>query len=164
MARPRRDGRGPAAGELQPELECGRRAGVSLIRYTLQRPLEPGSSVIAMSSGASVNESPLSGGYAGAKAAVRFIASYAAIESDRAGPGISFVSVLPRLTAATDLGVKAAAAYAERQGVDFDTFAQSSGPVLSAEQVGRSVLEIAIGDPRNHGAYLLASAGLSSLA
>ncbi|HYB80171.1 MAG TPA: hypothetical protein VED43_00685, partial [Mycobacterium sp.] len=108
-----------------------------------------------MSSGAAVNESPLSGGYAGAKAAVRFIASYAAIESDRAGPGISFVSVLPRLTPATDLGAKAAAAYAERQGVDFDTFAQSSGPVLSAEQVGRSVLEVAIGDPRNHGAYLL---------
>jgi len=134
------------------------------IRYTLQRPLEPGSSVIAMSSGAAVNGSPLSGGYAGAKAAVRFIASYAAIESDRAGLGISFVSVLPRLTPATDLGAEAATAYAKRQGVDVDTFVQSSGPALSAEQVGRSVLEIASGDPRNHGAYLLTSAGLSSLA
>jgi NAD(P)-dependent dehydrogenase (short-subunit alcohol dehydrogenase family) len=66
------------------------------IRCVLQRPLEPGSSVIAMSSGAAVNGSPLSGGYAGAKAAVRFIASYAAIESDRAGLGISFVSILRR--------------------------------------------------------------------
>src|SRR5262249_51181019 len=47
-------------------------------RHALQRPLAPGSSVILMSSGAAVNGSPLSGGYAGAKATVRFIASYAA--------------------------------------------------------------------------------------
>jgi NAD(P)-dependent dehydrogenase (short-subunit alcohol dehydrogenase family) len=133
-------------------------------RHALRHPLAPGSSVIVMSSGAAVNGSPLSGGYAGAKAAVRFIASYAAIESDRAGLGITFVSVLPRLTPATDLGAKAAAAYAERQGVDVDTFVRSSGPALKAEQVGRSIVEIAGSDSRNHGAYLLASSGLSALA
>ena len=82
-------------------------------RHALRRPLAPGSSVIAMSSGAAVNGSPLSGGYAGAKAAVKFIANYAAIESQRAGLGITFVSVLPRLTPATELGAKAVAAYAE---------------------------------------------------
>ena len=131
------------------------------IRHALRRPLAPGSSVIAMSSGAAVNGSPLSGGYAGAKATVRFIASYAAIESDRAGLGINFVSVLPRLTPATELGAAAVAAYAERQGVDVDTFVQSSGPALTAEQVGQSILEIACGGRR--GAYLLASAGLSPL-
>ena len=97
------------------------------IRHALRRPLAPGSSVIAMSSGAAVNGSPLSGGYAGAKAAVRFIADYAAIESQRAGLGIDFVSVLPRLTPATELGAKAVAAYAERQGVDVDTFVQAGG-------------------------------------
>jgi NAD(P)-dependent dehydrogenase (short-subunit alcohol dehydrogenase family) len=133
-------------------------------RYALQRPLPPGSSVIVMSSGAAVNGSPLSGGYAGAKATVRFIAGYAAGESDRAGLGISFVSVLPRLTPVTDLGAKAVAAYAERQGVDVETFVQSSGPVLTAGQVGKSILEIAGGDTRDHGAYLLTSAGLSPLA
>jgi NAD(P)-dependent dehydrogenase (short-subunit alcohol dehydrogenase family) len=131
------------------------------IRHALRRPLAPASSVIAMSSGAAVNGSPLSGGYAGAKATVRFIASYAAIESDRAGLGITFASVLPRLTPATDLGAAAVAAYAQRQGVDVDTFMQSSGPALTAEQVGRSVLEIAGG--RHRGAYLLTSAGLSPL-
>jgi NAD(P)-dependent dehydrogenase (short-subunit alcohol dehydrogenase family) len=134
------------------------------MRHVLQRPLAPGSSVIAMSSGAAVNGSPLSGGYAGAKAAVKFIADYAAVESERAGLGISFVSVLPRLTPATDLGAKAVAAYAGRQGVDVDTFVRSSGPPLTAEQVGRSVLEIASGQHRDHGAYLLTSAGLSPLA
>jgi NAD(P)-dependent dehydrogenase (short-subunit alcohol dehydrogenase family) len=134
------------------------------IRHALRRPLAPGSSVIAMSSGAAVNGSPLSGGYAGAKAAVKFIANYAAVESERAGLGVSFVSVLPRLTPATDLGAKAVAAYAGRQGVDVDTFVQSSGPPLTPEQVGRSVLQIADGNNPDHHAYLLTSAGLSPLA
>jgi NAD(P)-dependent dehydrogenase (short-subunit alcohol dehydrogenase family) len=133
------------------------------MREALQRPLAPGSSVIAMSSGAAINGSPLSGGYAGAKATVKIIADYAAIESEREGLGISFVSVLPRLTALTDLGAKAVAAYAKRQGVDVDTFVQSSGPALTAEQVGKSVLEIASGEWRDHGAFVLTSAGLSPL-
>jgi NAD(P)-dependent dehydrogenase (short-subunit alcohol dehydrogenase family) len=133
-------------------------------RYALRRPLAPGSSVIALSSGAALNGSPLSGGYAGAKATVRFISGYAAIESEREGLKIRFVSVLPRLTPVTDLGAKAVAAYAERQGVDVDTFMQASGPALGAEQVGRAVLEIAGGDAGDHGAYLLTSSGLSPLA
>lgn len=132
------------------------------IRYALRRPLAPGSSVIAISSGAALNGSPLSGGYAGAKATVRFLAGYAAEESKRAGLGIRFVSVLPRLTPATDLGAKAVAAYAERQGVDVDAFVESTGPVLTPEQVGRSVLAIASGSG-DHNAYLLAAAGLSPL-
>jgi len=85
------------------------------IRYALQRPLAPGSTVVAVSSGAAINGSPLSGGYAGAKATVRFITGYAALESQRAGLGIEFVSVLPGLTPSTELGAKAVAAYAKRK-------------------------------------------------
>jgi NAD(P)-dependent dehydrogenase (short-subunit alcohol dehydrogenase family) len=133
------------------------------IRHALQRPLAPGSTVIALSSGAAINGSPLSGGYAGAKATVRFIAGYAALESERAGLGIDFVSVLPVLTPATELGAKAVAAYAERQGVDVDAFVQSLRPALTAEQVGKSVLDLATGTGRDHRAYTLSSAGLSPL-
>ncbi len=132
-------------------------------RQALRQPLAPGSTVIAISSGAAVKGSPLSGGYAGAKATVRFITSYAAGESQRSGLGIGFVSVLPQLTPATDLGAKAVAAYAALQGVDVDTFVRSTGPALSAEQVGKSVLEIAGGHSRVPDAYLLTSAGLSPL-
>ncbi|BBY39733.1 short-chain dehydrogenase [Mycobacterium mantenii] len=134
------------------------------IRHALRRPLVPGSSVIAMSSGAALAGSPLSGGYAGAKATVRFITSYAAIESQRAGLGIGFTAVLPRLTPATALGAVAVAAYAERQGVDVESFVQATGPALTAEQVGKSVLEIATGGATEHDAYLLTPAGLSPLA
>ena len=133
-------------------------------RAALRRPLAPGSSVIAISSGAALAGSPLSGGYAGAKATVKFITDYADLESQRAGLGVRFVSILPRLTPATDLGAAAVAAYAERQGVDVDTFIRSSGPALSTEQVGRAVLELAGGHTAPHDAYLLTAAGLSALA
>jgi NAD(P)-dependent dehydrogenase (short-subunit alcohol dehydrogenase family) len=133
------------------------------IRQALQHPLTPGSTVIAISSGAAINGSPLSGGYAGAKATVRLITGYAALESERASLGIDFVSVLPALTPTTDLGAKAVAAYAERQGVDVDSFVQSLRPALTAEQVGKSVLDIAIGQQRGQRAYMLTAAGLSPL-
>jgi NAD(P)-dependent dehydrogenase (short-subunit alcohol dehydrogenase family) len=129
-------------------------------RVALRRPLAPGSSVIAMSSGAAVNGSPLSGGYAGAKAAVKFIADYAALESQRAGLGIRFVSVLPRLTPATDLGAKAVAAYADRQGVDVETFLHAGGPTLTPRHVGRSVLDLAVG--HQDGSFLLTATGLAA--
>jgi NAD(P)-dependent dehydrogenase (short-subunit alcohol dehydrogenase family) len=134
------------------------------IREALRRPLAPGSSVIAISSGAAVNGSPLSGGYAGAKATVRFIAGYAAIESQRAGLGIDFVSVLPQLTPATDLGAPAVAAYAAWEGVDVDTFLKHRGPVLTPEQAGKSVVDLATGGHPDHLAYMLSAAGLSPLA
>src|SRR6185312_4331884 len=54
-------------------------------RAALREPLAPGSVVVAMSSGAVLGGSPLSGGYASAKAAVRYIGGYAADESMRAG-------------------------------------------------------------------------------
>lgn len=133
-------------------------------RRALSKPLMPGSTVIALSSGAAVNGSPLSGGYAGAKATVRFITSYAREESRRAGLGIDFVSVLPRLTPVTDLGAHAVAAYAARQGVEVEEFVRSAGPVLTAAQVGRCVLDIAARAHRDSGAYLLTATGLSPLA
>ncbi len=134
------------------------------IREALQHPLKPGSSVIAISSGAAVNGSPLSGGYAGAKSTVRFITNYAAIESQRAGLGIDFVSVLPQLTPATDLGAPAVAAYAAFEGVDVDTFLTNRGPVLTPDQAGKSVVELASGGHPDHLAYMLSAAGLSPLA
>jgi NADP-dependent 3-hydroxy acid dehydrogenase YdfG len=76
-------------------------------REALLHPLAPGSAVIAFSSGAAVKGSPLSGGYAGAKAAVRFVSSYAAEESERDALGIKFAAVLPQLTPETDLGAVA---------------------------------------------------------
>ncbi|MDH6194922.1 NAD(P)-dependent dehydrogenase (short-subunit alcohol dehydrogenase family) [Mycobacterium frederiksbergense] len=133
------------------------------IRYALQRPLAPGSTVIAISSGAVLYGSPLSGGYAGAKATVRFIADYAAAESQRAGLGVNVVAVLPQLTPATELGAAAVAAYAEAAGVEPDTFVARRGAVLTPEQAGKSILELATNGDPDHRAYLLRADGLTQL-
>jgi NAD(P)-dependent dehydrogenase (short-subunit alcohol dehydrogenase family) len=133
-------------------------------REALLKPLAPGSTVIAFSSGAALFGSPLSGGYAGSKATIRFIASYAADESQRAGLGIRFVSVLPQLTPETELGAAAVAAYAAREGLDVPGFLATRGPSLTPDQAGTAVLDLAVGsDSKSNGAYLLAAAGLKEL-
>jgi NAD(P)-dependent dehydrogenase (short-subunit alcohol dehydrogenase family) len=133
-------------------------------REALRCPLDPGSSVIVFSSGAALNGSPLSGGYAGANAMVKFLAGYAAIESERAGLGIDFTSVLPQLTPATELGARAVSAYAERQGVDVETFVQSMGSILTPNQVGSSVVQFATMRQPAHRSYALTSAGPTAIA
>ena len=130
-------------------------------REALLRPLEEGSMVIAFSSGAALQGSPLSGGYAGAKATIRFLTAYAADESRRAGLGIRFTAVLPQLTPATGLGAVAVAAYAAREDMDVATFLESRGPALTPERVGAEVIALATGDGYDKGAYLLTAAGLS---
>src|SRR5260370_19931229 len=119
-------------------------------REALLRPLEEGSVVIAFSSGAALRGSPLSGGYAGAKAAIRLMAAYAADESERAGLGIRFISVLPQLTPATELGAAAVASYAARQGMDLAAYRETSCPVLTPEQVGQAILCLASHPPGDH--------------
>jgi NADP-dependent 3-hydroxy acid dehydrogenase YdfG len=133
------------------------------LREALLFPLAPQSTVIAMSSGAALQGSPLSGGYAGAKATIRFIAGYAADESLRAGLGIRFISVLPKLTPATDLGAAAAAAYARRDGLDADEYLKQLGPALATEHVGKHIADLASSTDHLPGAYRLTPDGLSSL-
>src|SRR5580692_6740650 len=131
------------------------------MREALLRPLRPGSVVVAMSSGAALFGSPLSGGYAGAKATIRFIASYAAAEAEREKLGIRFVSILPQLTPATGLGAAAVTAYAARQGVDVPTYLEGLGAALTPEQAGEAVAGLAADPGCDQGAYLLTAAGLS---
>ena len=133
-------------------------------REALLAPLDKGSLVVAFSSGAARFGSPLSGGYAGAKATIRFMAAYAAGESERAGLGIRFTAVLPDLTPDTGLGAQAVAAYAARQGVDTATFLAARGPVLQAERVGRAIAELATDPALDGAAYVLNAGGLEPLA
>ena len=133
-------------------------------REVLLAPLAPGSMVVTLSSGAALHGSPLSGGYAGAKAAVRFITSYAAEESTRARLGIRFVSLLPQLTPATALGSVYVAAYTARdsdgvgarQGGD-------QGQALTPEIVGQAITSLVTGPGPDQDAYVLSAAGLRPL-
>jgi NAD(P)-dependent dehydrogenase (short-subunit alcohol dehydrogenase family) len=133
-------------------------------REALLAPLGPGSTVITLSSGAALRGSPLSGGYAGAKAAIRWLTVYAAEESRRAGLGIRFVALLPTLTPATALGAVYTAAYAARQGIDEVAYAGAAGPPLTTEQAGQAITDLVTGDAYDQDAYVLSGAGLRPLA
>jgi NAD(P)-dependent dehydrogenase (short-subunit alcohol dehydrogenase family) len=129
------------------------------VREALRAPLAPGSVVVLMSSGAALGGSPLSGGYAGAKAAIRYLRGYAADESERAGLGIRFVALLPQLTPAGGVGSVGVAGYAARQGVDLDAFVEGMEPVLTAERVAEAVAELAA-DAGSAPEYRVSGAGL----
>jgi len=129
-------------------------------REALLAPLAPGSTVVTLSSGAAVFGSPLTGGYAGAKAAIRWLTAYATDEAQRAGLGIRFVSLLPQLTPATELGAVFAAAYAAREG---DGAAARGGGVLTPAQVGQAVTGLVTGPGPDQDAYLVTAAGLRPL-
>lgn len=130
----------------------------------LRAPLPAGSTLVAVSSMAALRGgSPLSGGYAGAKATVRFIASYAAEESDRAGLGIRFLTLMPMLTPATELGGVGVAGYAERQGVPVAEFLAARGAELQPEQVAEAVLTLHAGAEPNGSAFTLVAQGLELL-
>jgi len=131
-------------------------------RETLLRPLEPGSVVIAMSSGAAIMGSPTSGGYAGANATVRFIAAYAAEESEMAGLGVRYISVLPKLSP-TGVGAGGVVAYAARYAAgDVAAYLQKLGPTLTPEQVGEAITALATDRSLNLPAYMLTPAGLTA--
>ncbi|MFE0462681.1 SDR family oxidoreductase [Kitasatospora sp. NPDC058965] len=129
----------------------------------LRRPLAPGGVVVSFSSGAVLGGSPLSGGYASAKAAVRFLRQYAAEEAQRAGLGLRFVSVLPQMTPGTGIGAVAIEGYAARAGVDETAFVAARQPILTPAQFAKALVE-AVLDPDGAPEYQGTGTGLQPLA
>jgi NADP-dependent 3-hydroxy acid dehydrogenase YdfG len=71
------------------------KAGLYWVQAALNLPLKPGSRVLVGSSGAAQNGSPLSGGYAGAKRMLWFMANYANGVSKQKELGIRFQAIVP---------------------------------------------------------------------
>jgi len=134
------------------------------LREALLQPLPPGSRVVVVSSGAAVAGSPVSGGYAGAKATQRFLAGYAQEESRRAGLDITVTAVLPRMTPHGDVGRAGVRAYAARSGQTEESFLEGMGALLTPETAGTALVDLVLSDPANlPPAYLLTAAGLQDL-
>jgi NAD(P)-dependent dehydrogenase (short-subunit alcohol dehydrogenase family) len=72
------------------------KAAFHLVQAALRLPLRQGSVVVVVSSGAAINGSYLSGGYAGAKRMQWLLAGYAQKIADAKKLGIRFLAVLPK--------------------------------------------------------------------
>ncbi len=117
-----------------------------------------------ISSGAAINGSPESGGYAGSKATQRFIAAYAQDESHRAGLDITVTAVMPKLTPLGDVGRSGARAYAARGGLTEEAYVEQLGELLTPEIAGSALVGLVCADPVTiEPGYLLTASGLHSL-
>lgn len=136
------------------------------LREILLTPMRPGGRVIVVSSGAALNAngSPLSGGYAGAKATQRFITGYAQDEADRAQLDLTFTTVLPRFAPTTGVGESAVRAYAAQAGLSVEEFLRRQGPLLDPDIAGAAVVDL-LGAKATDVAsgYVLSGAGLNQL-
>jgi hypothetical protein len=99
--------------------------------------------VLINSSGAAVGGSPMSGGYAGAKRMLWFMASYANVVSAELDLGIRFQAlVLQQMTAAGGVGRSGSEYYSRRKGVTPEQFLAGFGKALSAHDFGEHVVSI----------------------
>jgi NAD(P)-dependent dehydrogenase (short-subunit alcohol dehydrogenase family) len=134
------------------------------LREALLKPLRPGGRVVVFSSGAALNGSPLSGGYAGAKATQRFITAYGQDEADRAGLEITFTAVLPYFAPETGIGQPAVRAYAARAGKSVEEYLDQQGPPVTPRIAGAAVVELVRADAAGVAtAYRLSGTGLQEL-
>jgi NAD(P)-dependent dehydrogenase (short-subunit alcohol dehydrogenase family) len=119
------------------------KAGFHWVQAALRLPLPRESRVLIGSSGAAVNGSPLSGGYAGAKRMLWLMAQYANTSAKELDLGIHFQAIVPqRMIGETELGRAGAEAYARRKGVSVEAFLSGFGTPMPPEKVGQYVASI----------------------
>ncbi|UGQ46640.1 SDR family NAD(P)-dependent oxidoreductase [Massilia endophytica] len=126
------------------------KAGLYWLQAALKLPLKPGSRVLVGSSGAGHGGSLLSGGYAGAKRMLWFMAKYANSISQQEGLGIRFQAILPmQMVGGTGIGDTAAEAYAVSMSIRREEFL-ARFPVMSPREFGDKVISV-LDDPQYAG-------------
>jgi NAD(P)-dependent dehydrogenase (short-subunit alcohol dehydrogenase family) len=123
-------------------------AGLYWLQAALNLPLKPGSRVLVGSSGAAVNGSPMSGGYAGAKRMLWTMAKYANGVSRQKDLGIRFQAIVPlQIISGTGVGDAGANAYARAAGLNREEFLAGFGAPLPPRQFGEKVV-LLLDDPK----------------
>jgi NAD(P)-dependent dehydrogenase (short-subunit alcohol dehydrogenase family) len=124
------------------------KAGFHWLQAALRLPLKRGSRVLVGSSGAALNGSPLSGGYAGAKRMLWVMAKYANGVSDQADLGIRFQVIVPQqMVGGTGVGDAGANAYAQAMGIDKEQFLARFGACMPPRDFGEKVASV-LSDPQ----------------
>ncbi len=119
------------------------KAGLYWLQAALNLPLKPGSRVLVGSSGAAVNGSPLSGGYAGAKRMLWFMTKYANGVSEQKRLGIRFQAIVPQqIIGDTGVGDAGANAYARALGLKRDEYLARFGAPMPPREFGEKVVSV----------------------
>jgi NAD(P)-dependent dehydrogenase (short-subunit alcohol dehydrogenase family) len=139
------------------------RMSFHFLQAVLKRPLPPGTTVVTITSGAMLQGSPISGGYAGAKKMQAFLTGYAQKEASRAGLDLRFLSLAPaRLMPQTDIGAAGVKGYAAYNGTSEEAFLKAMGPGQTPQQVADALLDL-IGDGKPGGNFVVSADGVAAL-
>jgi NAD(P)-dependent dehydrogenase (short-subunit alcohol dehydrogenase family) len=124
------------------------RGGLYWLQAALTLPLKRGSRVLVVSSGAAQNGSPLSGGYAGAKRTLWFMARYANNVSEQKDLGVRFQTIVPlQMVGDTGVGDEGAHAYARAIGIKRDEFLARFGAPMPPREFGEKIVSV-LDDPK----------------
>jgi len=130
------------------------KAGLYWLQAALLQPLEPGTRVLVSSSGAAIQGSRMSGGYAGAKRTLWIMASYANGISKARNLGIHFQTIVPmQMVLGTGVGQAGAEAYSRGTGMNPEEFiAAHFGALLEPRKFGEYIVSI-LTDPKYGGGF-----------
>jgi NAD(P)-dependent dehydrogenase (short-subunit alcohol dehydrogenase family) len=135
-------------GDFAGPWEHDVKAGFHWLQAALNLPLRPGSRVLIVSSGAAVNGSPMSGGYAGAKRMLWFMAKYAQGVSKQKNLGIRFQAIVPQqMIGGTGVGDAGANAYARASGARPEEILAGFGEPMPPRDFGEKVASV-LDDPK----------------
>jgi NAD(P)-dependent dehydrogenase (short-subunit alcohol dehydrogenase family) len=121
------------------------KAGLHGVQAALKSTLPSGSRVLIASSGAAMVGAPLSGGYAGAKRQLWFMAQDANAIAQERGLDLRFQVLVPlQMVGDTDLIREVAGAYARRQGISMEEFRAARYGVgfMSAEAYAQHIVAL----------------------
>jgi NAD(P)-dependent dehydrogenase (short-subunit alcohol dehydrogenase family) len=127
------------------------KAAFHVVQAALRVPLRPGSVVVLVSSGAAINGSYLSGGYAGAKRMQWLMAGYAQKVADAKQLGIRFLAVLPRqLIEGTAIATLASEGYGKALGIAPADYMKRFEVPLDAGKVAAAIVSGLRGEVAPH--------------
>lgn len=116
-------------------------AAFHLVQAALRTPLAKGSVVVVVSSGAAIQGSYLSGGYAGAKRMQWWLASYAEKVAATKNLGIRFLAILPKqLIEGTAIASLASAGYSAALGIAPGEYMKRFDVPLDCDKVARAIV------------------------
>ena len=119
------------------------KAGLYWMQAALNLPLAPGARILVSSSGAAQQGSPLSGGYAGAKRMLWFMAKYANRVAEQKGLGIRFQAIVPlQMVGGTGVGDAGAGAYARAMGLEREAFLARFGAPMPPRRFGDHLVAV----------------------